>query len=95
VLKDFSLFVRRAIISQVVNFLLEAPANILSSQAHIKWVMETCGQGFNLPMEDETIINHCTELYRRWALESQYRPAAFDEQPQLFLQVIFLFLLFF
>lgn len=90
VLKDFSLNVRKVLVSQVVGFLLDpsTPQSILSSRAHLKWVMETCGQGFALPIEEESTIAQCIELYRRWALEPEKRPSALDEHPQYYIQTI-------
>jgi hypothetical protein len=81
--------VRKVLVSQVVGFLLDpsTPQSILSSRAHLKWVMETCGQGFALPIEEESTIAQCIELYRRWALEPEKRPSALDEHPQYYIQV--------
>ena len=88
-MKDFSLNVRKVLVSQVVGYLLDpaTPTSILSSQAHIKWVMETCGQGFALPIEEEAVIAQCIELYRRWALEPEKRPAIIEDHLQHYIQV--------
>jgi len=84
--------VKRILVAQVVNFLREptTPLNLLSSVAHVTWVMETCGQGFCLPMEEEATIIAVAELYRRWALEPFNRPPCIEAEGviQSFLQDI-------
>ena len=76
--------------SQVVTFLLHpnTPITILSSPAHVRWAMETCGQGFALPIEEEKSITQCIELYRQWALEPLNRPPPIEGEQQFFLQQI-------
>ena len=81
-------------VSQVVTFLLDGSNfKTLSSPSHVIYAMETCGQGFSLPIEEEESISKVINLYHLWALEKNRRPASIDEDPQFFLQVIFYLLL--
>ena len=89
ILRDFSLPVRKIMVSQVVTFLLEgANFKTLTSAAHVIYAMETCGQGFALPIEEEESITKVINLYHLWILEGKgKRPAAIDDDPQFFIQV--------
>jgi len=90
ILKDFSLPVKKILVAQVVTFLLDegTPVGILSSAAHVRWAMETVGQGFTLPIAEEDSIKKVIELYRRWALEPLNRPSPIEANKQAFLQDI-------
>ena len=61
--------------------------------------METCGQGFSLPIEESESITKVISLYRTWALEPSKRPTPINDNPQFFLQVsqviIFCYFFFF
>ncbi|CAG8704250.1 4444_t:CDS:1, partial [Scutellospora calospora] len=53
VLAKFPLNVRKVLISEITQTLLQAhDPNLLSSITHVKWVMEAIGQGFALPFEE-------------------------------------------
>lgn len=90
-MKDFSLPVQKILVSQVVTFLLESGngAKILSSPAHVRWALETCGQGFLLPIEEEDTISKVINLYKIWALESKSRPQPINDDTQFFTQVYY------
>lgn len=68
ILGQFSYNVKKAVVSEIVDHLLEAETShqILSTSAHVSWVMEVIGQGFTLKLEDVKVIEKCVELYRRW-----------------------------
>ena len=51
--------------------------------------METCGQGFLLPIEEEDSITKVINLYKLWALESKTRPQSINDNFQFFIQVCF------
>ena len=57
ILESFPLPVRKILIQEVVTFLgsSEDPSN-LSSQAHVRWVMEVVGAAFALPIEEGELI---------------------------------------
>lgn len=75
-------------VSQVVTFLLDGVNfKTLSSPSHVIYAMETCGQGFSLPIEEEESITKVINLYALWALEKGKRPSSIDEDLQFFLQV--------
>lgn len=76
-------------VQQVVTFLLSTPSavNVLKSESHVRWVMEACGQGFLLPIEEEDSISKVINLYRMWALESKNRPLPMTNNLQFFMQV--------
>lgn len=61
--------------------------NVLSSTAHVSWAMETVGEGFNLPIEEEDSISKAIALYTMWALEKSKRPSSINDNPQFFMQV--------
>lgn|SRR3990167_24319 len=90
ILKDFSLPVKKILVQQVVTFLLEPgiSVKVLTSPAHVSWALETCGQGFTLPIEEEDSITKVILLYKIWALESKNRPQPINDNTQYFLQVI-------
>eukprot|EP01100_Stratorugosa_tubuloviscum_P015429 TRINITY_DN8902_c0_g1_i1.p1 TRINITY_DN8902_c0_g1~~TRINITY_DN8902_c0_g1_i1.p1 ORF type:complete len:1255 (+),score=606.97 TRINITY_DN8902_c0_g1_i1:98-3862(+) len=77
-------------VAKVATHLLEPSTaqSTLATVFHIKWTMETCGQAFSLPIEEELTINMVVELYRRWALEPANRPPCFEEDYQHFIQEI-------
>lgn len=85
ILRDFSLHVRKVLVKEVVTFLLEGnnAQKTLLSPAHVTWAMETVGQGFALPIEEEDSIVKVITLYRVWCLDGK-RPAPFEENPQHF-----------
>lgn len=89
ILKDFSLPVQKVLVQQVVTFLLGAGngQRILKSESHVRWVMETCGQGFLLPIEEEDSISKVIVLYKIWALEPKQRPIPINNNLQFFIQV--------
>ena len=80
---------QKVLVSQVVTHLLEpkVAAKVLSSPSHVCWAMETCGQGFSLPIEEEESITKVISFYRMLALEPSRRPCSIDGNPQFFLQV--------
>jgi len=85
ILKEFSLPVKKILVQQVVTFLLEhGTSKILSSPSHVRWAMETCGQGFSLPIEEEDSILKVITLYRGWILEPKNRPASISDNFQYF-----------
>mmetsp|Transcript_2685 Transcript_2685/g.9507 ORF Transcript_2685/g.9507 Transcript_2685/m.9507 type:complete len:1308 (+) Transcript_2685:68-3991(+) len=88
ILKDFSLPVRKILVQQVVTFLLtgDNALQTLVSPAHVVWSLETCGQGFALPMEEEDSIVKVINLYRRWTLDPEKRPAPIEKDQQFFIQ---------
>ena len=92
IIGEFSLAVKKIIVSNVASFLLEGSNfRLLRSSAHVMWCMEAVGQGFSLPIEEEETISKVIQLYRIWALEGNgRRPAPIDENPQFFLQVFIL-----
>nr|CAG8510797.1 3940_t:CDS:10 [Entrophospora candida] len=95
VLAKFPLNVRKVLISEITQTLLQAhDPNLLSSTYHVKWVMEAIGQGFTLPLEEMTITSNSKELYSQWLFEPNFRPAAIREatgkpEEQEFWQTIF------
>ena len=66
ILKGFDYEVRRILVKEVTSFLLNpsTSTNVLSSRSHVLWALETCGEGFRLPVDDDDIIQDVTELYR-------------------------------
>jgi hypothetical protein len=88
-LKEFSLPVQKVLVQQVVSFLLEGNNSIraLSSASHVRWALETCGQGFSLPIEEEDSISKVINLYRSWTLEPAKRPSPISGDTQFFLRV--------
>jgi len=90
ILLNFSLPVRKVLVKEVTNFLLSpaTPGNVLSTRAHAIYVLETCGQGFRLPIEEADSIQEVIELYRIWILEPRRRPAPIDQEFQYFLQTM-------
>ena len=75
-------------VSQVVTFLLDgANFKTLTSPSHVIYAMETCGQGFTLPIEEEESITKVINLYYHWSLEKGKRPTAIDDDLQFFIQV--------
>lgn len=89
ILRDFSLPVRKILVQQVVTFLLTSDNAVqtLISPAHVVWSLETCGQGFALPMEEEDSIVKVINLYRRWTLDGKgKRPTPIESNPQFFIQ---------
>lgn len=90
ILRDFSLPVRKILVQQVVTFLLTSDNAVqtLISPAHVVWALETCGQGFALPMEEEDSIVKVINLYRRWTLDGKgKRPTPIESNQQFFIQV--------
>ncbi|KAI8842536.1 hypothetical protein BC829DRAFT_446414 [Chytridium lagenaria] len=49
---------------------------ILTSPAHVKWVMELIGHGLSLPIEDVNIVNGCMAVYSSWLLDATTKPIA-------------------
>ena len=95
ILGDFSLAVKKIIVSQVATFLIDGSNfKLLRSRAHVLWSMEVLGQAFTLPIEEEDSISKVITLYRAWALEGR-RPAPVEENPYFFLQVLLINLIFF
>lgn len=89
ILKEFSLAVKKVLVSQVVSFLLETNVSkVLLSPSHVSWAMETVGEGFCLPIEEAESITKVITLYTTWALEPNKRPTPFNDNPQFFIQVI-------
>lgn len=86
----FALPVKKILVNEVVTHLLEKQngVHLLTSAAHVKWAMETVGQGFTLPIEDEEIITKVINLYRVWLLEPAKRPQPIQNDPQYFIQRI-------
>ncbi|KAM9997911.1 hypothetical protein ACTFIY_007565 [Dictyostelium cf. discoideum] len=78
ILKDFPLSVKRILVFQTVNFLLEPPNGntqfIVTSKEHLQWIMEITEQGFLLPIEDSQIILQCIELYKKWLFDPKHKP---------------------
>ncbi|CAG8459818.1 2057_t:CDS:10 [Ambispora leptoticha] len=95
VLGNFPLNVRKVLISEITQTLLQAhDPNLLSSPTHVRWVMEAIGQGFALPLEEMAITANSKELYSQWLFEPNFRPAAIRDltgkpEEQKFWQVIF------
>jgi hypothetical protein len=50
------------------------------------WVLETCGQGFRLPVEEDEVIQNVIELYKIWILDTKKRPIPMTKDLQFFLQ---------
>eukprot|EP01094_Clydonella_sp_ATCC50884_P020502 TRINITY_DN4270_c0_g1_i1.p1 TRINITY_DN4270_c0_g1~~TRINITY_DN4270_c0_g1_i1.p1 ORF type:complete len:1309 (-),score=500.74 TRINITY_DN4270_c0_g1_i1:354-4280(-) len=90
IIGNFALPVKKILVNEVVTHLLEKQngVHLLTSAAHVKWAMETCGQGFTLPIEDEEIISKVINLYRIWLLEPAKRPQPIQNDPQFFIQRI-------
>lgn len=91
ILRDFSLPVKKILVQQVVTFLLDGnnAVRTLISPAHVVWALETCGQGFTLPIDEEDSISKVIQLYRIWALEGKGKsPAPIEENFQFFIQRI-------
>ncbi|KAG2228010.1 hypothetical protein INT45_012034 [Circinella minor] len=91
------LSIRRALISEITNYLQPGPGkhlpdpNIFASPAHVKWFMEVLGQGFSLPLEDMDITSNDVSIYAQWLFEPHLRPAAVVNEglEQEFYQIIF------
>ena len=89
--------IRRALISEITNYLQPGPGkhlpdpNIFASPAHVKWFMEVLGQGFSLPLEDMDITSNDVSIYAQWLFEPHLRPAAVVNEglEQEFYQIIF------
>ncbi|KAK5584443.1 hypothetical protein RB653_006054 [Dictyostelium firmibasis] len=83
ILKDFPLSVKRILVFQTVNFLLEPPNGntqfIVTSKEHLQWIMEITEQGFLLPIEDNQIILQCIELYKKWLFDPKHKPLPLTE----------------
>ena len=91
ILTHFPLAVRTVLVKEVAEFLLSSPGashSLLVSRSHVLWVLETCGQGFRLPIEDSEIIQLVIDLYRQWILEPKRRPTPVEKEFQFFLQII-------
>lgn len=52
------------------------PTTPLTSPSHVKWAMEIIGQGFNLPIEEHSIILQAMGVYSAWILKADSRPVA-------------------
>ncbi|KAI8143751.1 hypothetical protein BJV82DRAFT_609285 [Fennellomyces sp. T-0311] len=97
ILGSLPLSIRRALISEITNYLQPAPGkhapdpSIFASPAHVKWFMEVLGQGFSLPLEDMEITSNDVSIYAQWLFEPHMRPAAVvnDGLEQEFFQIIF------
>lgn len=97
ILGPLPLSIRRALISEITNYLQPGPGKIppdptiFSSPAHVKWYMEVLGQGFSLPLEDMEITSNDVSIYAQWLLEAPMRPAAVVNGglEQEFYQIIF------
>lgn len=90
ILKGFDYEVRRVLVKEVVTFLLNpsTSTNVLSSRSHVLWALETCGEGFRLPVDDEEIIQDVTELYRLWIMDPKRRPPPITKDFQFFFQIM-------
>lgn len=89
ILREFSGTVKKTIAGQMVNFLLQptCPKYILSSRAHVKFALECISPSFTLQMEDHSIIASAIELYKRWLLDRDNRPAPINQEEPYFIQV--------
>lgn len=57
ILEIFPLSVKKVLIQEVTSFLLNSDDHsTLTSQAHVKWVMEVVGAGFALPIDEVDLI---------------------------------------
>ena len=65
-----------------------ASSTVLSTNVHVRIVMECVGQSFSLPLSASKIIESGIELYRKWVLEEKYRPVPIKEDEQFFLPEI-------
>ena len=76
-------------VDQVVTFLLDGTNALrtLNSPSHVRWAMETCGEGFSLPIDEEESISKVIKLYRCWALDPKKRPQPITGDFQFFIQV--------
>ncbi|KAI8901032.1 hypothetical protein BC833DRAFT_579619 [Globomyces pollinis-pini] len=78
ILSLFPIDVKTTIISKMNGYLIQStnpePASILTSPAHVKFVMEIVGQGFDLPIEHIKIIQNSVKVYSTWLLEPSKRP---------------------
>jgi len=88
---DFPVSTRKILAKETATHLLkeQTDPNILVSPNHIHVTMEILGQGFGLPMEESATMDDVTEVYRRWILVKTKRPAAFDQEEQIFYRKIF------
>lgn len=70
-------------IAQMNRYLLSTtsyePAEVLTSPAHVKFVMEMVGQGLDLPLFNITIITQSVNVYAAWLLEPKTRPLSLIE----------------
>ncbi|KAI9093828.1 hypothetical protein DFS34DRAFT_665968 [Phlyctochytrium arcticum] len=106
ILTAFPLGVKKKLIFEVTQYLLTPPnshppvttspdpAHLLTSPAHVRWMMEVVGQGFSLPIEDVGIIQMTVAVYANWLLEPACLPVAVKDlrgEPfeQTFWQTIF------
>ncbi|KAJ2994868.1 hypothetical protein HDV02_001280 [Globomyces sp. JEL0801] len=98
ILSLFPIDVKTTIISKMNGYLIQStnpePASILTSPAHVKFVMEIVGQGFDLPIEHIKIIQNSVKVYSTWLLEPSKRPMIVSNSDkdsevfQSFIQVI-------
>jgi hypothetical protein len=50
------------------------PTNLLTSETHVTVIMELVGQGFNLPLNNLSIIDMSVYVYSTWLLQISKRP---------------------
>ncbi|KAJ3271069.1 hypothetical protein HDV01_007082 [Terramyces sp. JEL0728] len=84
ILHEFPLDVKCILISKVNHFVLSPPANcnpsdILTSPAHVNFIMEFVGQGFNLPLENIKTISDGLNIYANWLQIPDSRPIVIKE----------------
>ncbi|PRP82556.1 RapGAP/RanGAP domain-containing protein [Planoprotostelium fungivorum] len=93
ILGSFPQAIRRNVVSNISQYLSEAPNMVrltLNTRAHVNWTMECVAQGFLLSAEeDETQMTQCIEVYRGWLFQSEFTPIPIMEDPdQSFMQKI-------
>lgn len=90
ILKGFPLAVKRAVISSIVRYFhsqYEHAIAQLTTAAHVNWIMEVIGHSFQLPIEENEVINMAIDIYQKWLFNDSDRPAPLRDDLQYFIQV--------
>eukprot|EP00051_Salpingoeca_urceolata_P022348 m.361591 g.361591 ORF g.361591 m.361591 type:complete len:1396 (-) comp19959_c0_seq1:20-4207(-) len=84
VLDAFPQQVQRSIILPVVEFVKLPGPSTLTSEAHVKWVMQCVGKGLGLPITEEKTIRSCIHIYSDWFQLKSWIPQPVKEEPSVF-----------
>lgn len=91
ILRDFPLSVKRVVVSEIVKYVAKKYSEaikLLTTPAHVNFIMEIIGQSFQLPIQDHEVINMAIDIYHKW-LFSRERPQPIIEDTQTFIREIF------